>query len=290
MKISGFTFVRNAVKFDYPVVESIRSILPLCDEFVVAVGNSDDATRELISGINDPRIKITDTVWDDNLRVGGQVLALETDKALSAVDPESTWAFYIQADEVIHEQDLPVIRHAMERYRSDDRVDGLLLKYLHFYGSYDYYANSRKWYRNEVRVIRPGRGISSWLDAQGFRKNGEKLRVAPAGATVFHYGWVKPPALQQEKQKNFHRYWHSDLWMKKMVRNTEVYDYSGIDSLARFEGTHPAVMAQRIESRSWTLGFDPKICRSGPLDQALAFIERATGWRVGEYRNFRIIS
>ena len=50
MKVCGFSFIRNAVKYDYPIVESIRSILPICDKFVVAVGNSEDNTLQLIAG------------------------------------------------------------------------------------------------------------------------------------------------------------------------------------------------------------------------------------------------
>ena len=62
MKISGFSFCRNAQKLYYPLAESIRSILPLCDEFVVAVGkgDADDRTRETIEGIGDPKIRILD--------------------------------------------------------------------------------------------------------------------------------------------------------------------------------------------------------------------------------------
>ena len=58
MKVAGFTIIRNAIKFDYPVVEAITSILPICDEFVVAVGNSDDETLQLIKQIDSPKIKI----------------------------------------------------------------------------------------------------------------------------------------------------------------------------------------------------------------------------------------
>ena len=70
MKVSGFTFVRNAVKYDYPVVESIRSILPAVDEFIVNVGRCDDGTLELIRSIRDPKIKIVESVWDETLREG----------------------------------------------------------------------------------------------------------------------------------------------------------------------------------------------------------------------------
>lgn len=107
MKIAGFTFVRNAIKFDYPIIEAITSILPICDEVVVAVGNSEDDTLGLIKSINSPKIKIIETIWDDSLREGGRVLAVETDKALAAVSPDVDWCFYIQGDEVVHEQYLP---------------------------------------------------------------------------------------------------------------------------------------------------------------------------------------
>ena len=95
MKVAGFSFVRNAIKYDYPIVEAISSVLPVCDEFVVAVGNSEDQTYDLIKSINSPKIKIIETVWDDNLRDGGKVLAVETDKALKAISSDCDWAFYI---------------------------------------------------------------------------------------------------------------------------------------------------------------------------------------------------
>src|SRR6478672_5293005 len=104
MKVSGFTFIRNAVINDYPIVEAITSILPLCDEFIVAHGNSSDNTLELLQNINSSKIKIIDTVWDDSLREGGRTFALETDKAFEAISKDTDWAFYIQGDEVIHEK------------------------------------------------------------------------------------------------------------------------------------------------------------------------------------------
>jgi glycosyltransferase involved in cell wall biosynthesis len=179
MKVSGFAIARNVVKADYPIGEALKSIAPLCDEIVVAVGNSDDNTRDYILGLGLKQLKIIDTVWDDELREGGRVLAEETKKALSATDPKSDWCFYIQADECIHEEDIERIRTTMQEYVNNDSVDALLFDYRHFYGSYDYIGDSRKWYRKEIRIIRQGRGIKSWKDAQGFRsKNNEKLRVA----------------------------------------------------------------------------------------------------------------
>jgi glycosyltransferase involved in cell wall biosynthesis len=221
MKVSGFTFIRNAQKFDYPIVEAINSILPLCDEVVVCAGNSEDDTRKIIETIPSKEIKIIDSVWDDTLREGGRALAQETDKALSAVAPDADWAFYIQGDEVLHEKYIPAVRQAMEQYKDDDKVDGLLFKYIHFYGSYDYLGNSRRWYQHEIRIIRTNKAIRSYRDAQGFRANGRKLNVKKIDAFIYHYGWVKPPKYQQAKASRFHRMWHDDEWIERHIPNTE---------------------------------------------------------------------
>jgi glycosyltransferase involved in cell wall biosynthesis len=171
MKVSGFTIVRNAVRYDYPIVEAITSILPLCDEVVVAVGKSEDGTLELIKRIPSEKIRIIETIWDDNLRKGGRVLAIETDKAFHAISPDSDWAFYIQGDEVLPEKYLESVKAALRRYKDDVRVDGLLFNYRHFYGSYDYVGESFRWYRREIRIIRNDMTIFSYNDAQGVSKN-----------------------------------------------------------------------------------------------------------------------
>jgi hypothetical protein len=289
MQVSGFTFIRNAVKYDYPVVEAITSILPLCDEFVVLLGNSEDSTRELLASIGSDKLKIFDSVWDDSLRQGGKVLAAETNKAFSKVSDRSDWCFYIQGDEVIHEDYLPAIQKAMLRYERDKRVEGLLFDYVHFYGSYDYTGDSTQWYRKEVRIVRNDKSIRSFRDARGFQKNGRPLYVKPADACVYHYGWVKPPARQQEKQKYFNKLWHSDAWMKAHVTGAGEFDYSRIDSLSLFTGTHPAVMKARIAGKNWSFRYDPSRKKLSFKARIKLGIEKLTGWRPGEYRNYRLL-
>lgn len=289
MKVSGFTIVRNAIKYDYPIIEAITSILPICDEFVVAVGNSDDETLALIKSIDSSKIKIIETVWDDTLREGGRVLADETNKAFAAVSEDSDWAFYIQGDEVVHEDYLAIIKNAMQQHKDNQQVEGLLFNYKHFYGSYDYLGDSRKWYRKEIRVIRNDKNISSYKDAQGFRKNDKKLKVKEVDAYVYHYGWVKPPEAQQAKQQTFHKLWHSDNWVQKNVKQTDQFDYSVIDSLLLFKEKHPNVMKNRIDKMNWKFSFDPTNKKLSAKAKALTFVENTTGWRVGEYKNYKII-
>ncbi|GIV44261.1 MAG: hypothetical protein KatS3mg035_1384 [Bacteroidia bacterium] len=169
MKVAGFSFIRNAIMYDYPIVEALQSILPLCDEIYVAVGNSEDNTLSIIQNIHPQKIQIIPTIWDDSLREGGKVLALETNKAFQAIPLDYDWCFYIQGDEVFHENGLNPMYDLMKKELNRPQVEGLLVNYLHHYGSYDYIATSRNWYRREIRVIRNNKSIISWKDAQGFR-------------------------------------------------------------------------------------------------------------------------
>jgi hypothetical protein len=289
VKVIGFTFVRNAIKYDYPVVESITSILPLCDEFIVSVGLSEDTTLELIKSIPSEKIRIVESIWDDNLRTGGQVLALETDKAFLHIPPGADWAFYLQADEVVHEKYLPVIREAMERYRHQPEVEGLLFDYTHFYGTYRYTGDSRNWYRREIRVLRNDTRIRSYRDAQGFRKEGRKLRVKLINAMIYHYGWVKNPFHQKAKEKTFYKLWHPDNPSLEAAPPDELYDYQNIDRLALFNESHPMVMQERIARMDWEFSFEPGKRKTSFKNRLLHWIEKRTGRRLFEYRNYQIL-
>lgn len=289
MKVSGFTFVRNAVKFDYPVLESIQSILPIVDEFIVVLGNSEDDTESLIRCIQSPKIKIIHSVWDDTLRIGGRVLALETDKALAEVSKDSDWAFYIQADEVVHEQFHQQAVDQMLLWKDISAVQGLLFNYTHFYGSYEFVGDSRRWYRKEVRIVRPHIGVHSWKDAQGFRIDERPLYVKEIDVSIYHYGWVKPPEFQQAKQSYFHKLWHDDAWMKEHIPDVKEFDYSSIDSVARFLGTHPSVMKERVSNQDWKVEIDPTKKKLSFRYKVLLFWEKLTGIRLGEYRNYELI-
>lgn len=288
MKITGFTIVRNAVLYDYPVVEAIRSILPLVDEFLVSVGQSEDGTLELIRSIDSPKIRIMESVWDDKIRSGGSILAIETDKAFQAISSDTDWAFYLQADEVVHEQYLPVIRAAAEQFVSNPRVEGLLFKYLHFYGNYDYVGDSRRWYDHEIRIIRNDKRIQSYRDAQGFRKEGQKLRVKALDAYIYHYGWVKHPEKQKLKRENFGIFWSEDQQKEFQKEVEDIFDYSGdFDSLDRFQGTHPAVMKERIAQKNWEVNLDITRKNMTLKYRVLHFIEKKFGKRLFAYRNYR---
>ncbi|MCO5249910.1 MAG: glycosyltransferase family 2 protein [Candidatus Kapabacteria bacterium] len=290
MKVAGFTIARNAIKYDYPVVEAIKSILPVCDAVFVAVGQSEDDTENLIRSIGDDKIHIINTVWDDSLRQGGKVLAVETNKAFGAIPDNYDWAFYIQADEVLHEKYIETINFELQNQLHNKAIEGLLFNYKHFYGSYDYVGESYKWYRREIRIVRNDKSIYSHGDAQGFRKNNdEKLNVKLIDAYIYHYGWVKDPRKQQAKQLDFNRLWHDDKWIESNIAHDAEFDYSEIDSLSLFDSTHPKVMLERIEKMNWKFSHDISKKNYSPKEKIKRFIESLTGYRIGEYKNYKIV-
>ncbi len=292
MKVTGFSFIKNAVKFDFPIQEALLSILPLCDEIIVAVGDCTDGTRELVQAIHPTKIKIIDTVWNPNLNRDGIVLADETNKALQAAfATDSDWLIYIQGDEVLHENGYTAIQQAMQQYKDDERVDGLLLHYHHFYGSYDYIATSSHWYKNEIRIIKNNNSIYSYKDAQGFRKgNNEKLKVKPVNAYMHHYGWVKEPKTMMDKRKEGVKFWEGEKYTEEYDK-TDLgdYDFAQIDSLALYKGKHPTVMQQRIQQVNWKFNYDLSFNNTTLKDQFKNLLFKLTGKRFFEYQNYKII-
>jgi glycosyltransferase involved in cell wall biosynthesis len=291
MKVSGFTFVRNAIDLYYPIVEAITSILPICDEFIVAAGDSTDGTTEVVRSIQEPKIKIIQTVWDPAQFVRGAVNAQQTNIALDACTGD--WAFYLQADEVVHEDDLEPLQRRLRVLLDDRRVEGLLFDYLHFYGDYEHYQIAHGWYRREVRIVRPGIGVRSWKSAQGFRRQGQKLRVALANARIFHYGWVRPPRRMTRKDFALRSVHMGVAQAREAVPdlNTD-FDYGRLWGRARFGGTHPAVMASRIAEMDWEVRPTRSTRhRQDRLGNALlSFLEnRILGFRIGENRNYMLL-
>ncbi|MGH7229128.1 MAG: hypothetical protein ACREIH_07915 [Nitrospiraceae bacterium] len=252
MKVSGFSICRNAVKFDYPIVEVIRSALPIVDEFVVNVGQSDDGTRELIRTIGSDKIRIVESIWDDSMQKDGLLFSRETNIALSRCTGD--WALYLQADEVLHEADYDAVRRALRNHLLNPRVLGFTFRYLHFYG--DYRSCNPWFYHRAVRIIRNdgqvescGDAVGFWLKAdQGYLQSKHKDLVRPSGATIYHYGWVKAPRVLLDKIRYQSARHHGDQLGAGDARllAKEVYEFEDYDIMKNFSGTHPAVMADRV--------------------------------------------
>lgn len=265
MKISGFTMVRNATKLYYPIKPAIESILPIVDEFIVALGKSDedDRTEEEILSIQSDKIRIIKTEWDLEKYPRGTVHAQQTNVAKQHCTGD--WLFYVQSDEVVHEKYLPLIKKRCEELLHDQEVEGLLFHYKHFWGDYNHYVLSHAWYPNEIRIVRNRPDIYSWWTAQSFRRipnfNGidyrqregtYKLKVARVEAYIFHYGFVRPPHLMQKKRKAFNTiHWGEQQTEARFKNDVDAYDYGDLSKVEEYKGTHPAVMADFIKSFNW---------------------------------------
>ncbi len=254
VSISGFTFIRNGKLLGFPFVESICSLLPLVDEFVIAVGAGDDDTRARILNIGSPKIKIIDTVWNDRMGDRGFVYAQQ--KMIAQYACVGDWAFYLEGDEVVHEEDLAKIREAVNKHHANPAVEALVFDYLHFYGTPSYVSVSPGWYRRECRLIR--NTIRSYApDGQYWlvmheHKKPRFARCALANARIFHYGWVRKQEQMQAKLDQVAKYWKGSTTMQ--------INYANFDSKAvkEFTGTHPKVMAQWIQTEAeQNLVFNP---------------------------------
>jgi hypothetical protein len=290
VKISGFTFIRNGNALGYPFVPAIRSLLPLCDEIIVNVPRSTDGTLDSVKAIGDPKIRIIESDWDDNEKTGGLVMCRHTDLALEQCTGD--WCVYIQGDEVLHEDSIPGMRASMEQELGNTNVQGLLVNYTHFYGSFWTEVYSFGWYYREVRIVRHDPKIRACGDAQGFRTtDNQKLCVKNSGGRYFHYGYALEPAQARARVLNL-----ADLYGdKEGVQETShrpARFYDDDQKVKPFRGTHPAVMRDTVAKATWTYASrNPLIRFRGEYfwEDIALLIKCCTGLTLGVHKNFRLI-
>ncbi len=315
MKISGFTFMRNTSKLFYPFLESLKSVLPFVDEFVIAMGDNDpdDTTLQSVIALNDPKIKIIQSPWDTKSFPKNTEYARQTDIAMDACSGD--WLFYLQSDEVVHENDIPDILENCKKYLNVPEVEGFLFQYNHFWGDYNHVQRCHGHYWKEIRIVRKQKYIHSWNDAQSFRKiygykghytdyfnkeNAEKLKVIELKARIFHYGHVRPPDIMYRKNMMMQKTKrgggasdYSEIVPKKLV------DYGPLDRVPLFKDTHPNVMLKRIKSMDW----DHLLQKSGPIKKGrglnkhekfryrvASFLEKLIGREIGGFNNYKVIN
>lgn len=310
MLISGFSMVRNVTKLYYPVRASIESILPLVDEFVIALGqcDSDDHTLEEINKIQSDKIKIIHTEWDIVKYPGHSEYAHQTDIAKEHC--KGDWLFYLQSDEVIHEKYLDIIKNRCTELLDKKEVEGLLFDYKHFWGDYSHYIVSHAWYSREIRIIRNDADIHSWGGAQSFRripnfngidyfqkKDTYKLKVAIAGAEVYHYGWVRPPGLMQKKRFTFETHFKGEKAIEIFKDEPDIFNYGDLSKLNIFKETHPKAMEEFIKNFNWQKELYPynKQIKKHKHDRLkyrlLTFLEQQIfgGEQIATFKNYKLI-
>ncbi len=257
MKVSGFTFIRNGVELGYPFLLSIQSILPLCDEFIIVVGESNDATLERIKSINSPKIQVITTCWNERMQIKGFTYGEQ--KMIGQYACTGDWAFYLEGDEIVHENDLEKIEASMRRYLHVDKVEALVFDYLHFYGNINTVIWSPQWYRHAPRIIK--RSVRSFAPDGLFwtvlDNNNKKARypvAAKTGARIYHYGWVRTKEQVQAKQQQIGK-----LWGDKAADSNQEFSYANIDpqTLRLFNASHPAGIVEYFPKAAGLLETNP---------------------------------
>lgn len=314
MRISGFTFMRNTSSLYYPFIESILSILPIVDEFIIALGDNaeEDTTEISLMKIDSPKIKIIHTVWDLEKYPRGTIYAQQTNLAKKHCSGD--WLFYLQSDEVIHEKYHHIILEHCKKNLYDLNIEGLLFSYIHFYGDYQHHMQNHAWYSHEIRIVRNLTDIHSFSDAQSFRyiqhfdeknfrqkNNGRPLNVAIIPAVVFHYGWVRPPSMMQNKTVNMKSHYNEQHYVEYSgSAEHNVYDYGNMNLTTSFLNDHPSIMKEFISRFNWAhqLHFEKQYTPKRPLVKHermkyrfLSWIENhlLKGRKIFGYRNWKII-
>jgi len=237
MKVSGFTFIKNGQILGYPFLQSIKSILPIVDEFIINVGDSEDETLEMIQSLDDKKIRVINSSWNIKMQDRGYVYGQQ--KMIGQFNCSGDWVFYIEGDEVYHEDDLAKIKQSMMQNLNDSNVEALICDFYHFYGNANTILDSPGWYRKEARIIKNSvRSYAPdglfWLILDS-NKNGRYPKVKHSGATCYHYGWVRTEKQMNLKSSKVQQFWGAD---------PVTFDYSQIDSsiIKRFDGTHPKIV------------------------------------------------
>lgn len=285
MTISGFTFIKNGEILGYPFIESIKSILPLVDEFVINVGESEDNTLALIQAIDDPKIRIIESKWNDKMTDRGYVYGQQ--KMIAQYNCTSDWAFYLEGDEVVHEEDLEKIRQTCEKYVDDSEVEAVTFDYFHFYGNGNSYLDSPAWYRREARIIKNSvRSYAPdglfWLVLEK-NKIGRYPNAVHSGAKMYHYGWVRSEEQMNLKSQKVQKYWN------KKHKNI---DYTQIDGtiIKEFTGTHPAIVKKWLPKVDGLFQADPnyQLSRKEKKHRLMIKLEKLFGLELSK-KHYKII-
>ena len=294
MRIDGFTFVRNGIKMGYPFVASIKSILPVVDRIFVVVGDSTDGTRKAVEDINDKKIVIIDSVWDEEMRQSGKIFKEQTNLGLKECDAD--WLLHIQADEVILEDSRDALIDSMKKADAMDDVDGLLFPYYHFWGDYDHIRHTRRTHPFEIRAFKNNRNVKSYKDSQGFRifntddndEAGVKMKVILAPVHIYHYSYTRHPKLMRNKANYFDRFWHNNSWIKKHQVQDE-FDFNDVDKLEVFTKKHPKYMSEVIAQKDWDFVYDKSKSNMNIKDKFHNAWEKLFGYRLFSYKNYILI-
>ena len=299
MNISAYTYVRNGILMGYPFIESIQSVLPIVNEFVVILGDSTDGSKEALQGLGSSKIRIVDSIWDMGLKTGGKLFAQQSNFGLDTV--KGDWVIHIQADEALHENDIHKLMDSIKKYDNDDRVEGFLFPFLNFRGDFNHIHTGRKAHRFEIRAFRNNPLIRSYKDSQGFRRfsslkaynngeKGEKLRVVKIDVPVFHYNFVRTPQQMKEKTIFFQKFFHEGEELTKKIKDLQDFDFNQIDKLEIFTGSHPSLMLPTIAKKNWHFVYDPSKSEISFRHRVLNKFEEWTGYRIGEYKNYKLIN
>jgi hypothetical protein len=285
MNVSAFTFIKNGQILGYPFVQSIKSILTIVDEFVINVGQSEDDTLSMIKSIESPKIRIIESHWNESMQDRGYVYGQQ--KMIAQFNCSGDWSFYIEADEVYHEDDLEKIKNSMELHLDNKNVEALIFDFHHFYGNTNSILNSPGWYRSEARIIKNSvRSYAPdglfWLVLDSNRK-GRYPKVKHTGVCCYHYGWARNEEQMNLKSNKVQKYWG-----KQHVK----IDYTQMDKsiIQEFKGSHPKIIEDWLSSEKglYQVDLNYKPTKKQKKHQIMIVLEKVFGFDLSK-KHYKLV-
>jgi hypothetical protein len=261
MKISACTIIKNATKFSYPIIESINSLLPFTDEYIINIGNSEDDTKELLIKEfgNNSKVIMFDSIWEGKEQ-GMAFFRNQTNLSLKKCKKD--WIFYLQGDEAVHEDDMKKLKYELEIAEKNNKK-AIMFNFLHFEKDYRHtkkgYSEGFDAYEEEIRIIKNNEGIFSHGDAMGFAYQNYDLKALPqfihkVDFNIYHYGYVKEEETMLEKKLYLKEFYFSDPSFtneQRQIENGKIRSKNGkyifSKQVNEFNGTHPSSMKNKIE-------------------------------------------
>lgn len=253
-RLSAFSYLKNGVVFDYPFIESLLSIAPICDQIIVCYASeSTDGSREALEALQAklPQLELYPSkVWQTPGLSQGEVIRLAAEEAEAYCDGD--WLLHLQADEVYLNAEVLSIKNYLDQYHCLD-IDGFFFQVLHFYADYDMVIGPQGakagWYQETMRLSRAGKAKhiqDAWT--QLLKEPQSKALRVPI--RIFHYGHVREKEAMRLKASYMERLYH-DLADDYEVCAAQAFEYNAVpkELIEPFDAEHPETMLKRISSQ-----------------------------------------
>lgn len=237
---------------DYLIVQSVSSLLPICDEVVICDCDSDDGTKQIINdwATQEPKIKVVDYLWTDPKGDPGWYVTWVN---YAKSNLSTSHCILLDADELLHEDSQ---REVLDAAR-DKKV--LICNRHNFWKDAQHLIPDGQCCSREVIRVGPTKMFmpSDYPDPRCQEAMDEAVK---SNVQLFHYGFLRERKAFFRKARAVQKIWADDY--DKRLEAAEKgegnwMDHDGVvpwkDKLDKFKGTHPEIIKPWLRQRGYEI-------------------------------------